>query len=313
LTALDSALRNKAGIVILILPQNDKQNQTQYANFKAVMDKNGMDSLCLCKTKLKQKHDKLDPYSPTSNMANYAYNVGMKLNIRHGNANHSLAGNHFDILPKGANGNHDTLILGADVIHPGVSSIDGTQSIAALVGSVDGRYAKYLGSARMQKYNKTARSIEVIDNTNRRAMARERLDAWKRENGRYPVNIVYYLDGVGDSQFSQVYEKEVAMIREAHNDSVKGTAQSKSKVKVTTMVVVKRHNVRLYPSASGDMINTGNCLPGPVVDSGITHPYNFDFFLISHEGAPRNHARIALRCPPKRDGLQRNRYSRLDA
>jgi hypothetical protein len=125
LTAIDSAVRNKAGIVILILPKNNKQNQTQYANFKAVMDKNGMDSLCLCETKLKQKHDKLDPYSPTSNMANYAYNVGMKLNIRLGNTNHSLAGNHFGTLPKDANGNHDTLILGADVIHPGVSSIDG--------------------------------------------------------------------------------------------------------------------------------------------------------------------------------------------
>jgi eukaryotic translation initiation factor 2C len=50
------------------------------------------------------------------------------------------------------------------------------------------------------------------------------------------------------------------------------------------VVVIKRHNVRLYLSASGEMSNTGNCLPGTVVDSGITHPYNFDFFLISHEG-----------------------------
>ena len=284
LTALESAARNKAGIVILILPRNDKLNQIQYANFKAVMHKRGMDSLCLCERKLQQNHDKLDPYSPTSDMANYAHNVGMKLNIRLGNTNHSLPANHFNILPKDAEGNYDTLVLGADVIHPGVSAIDGTPSIAALVGSVDGRYGKYLGSLRMQKYNKTARSTEVIDDTNMRAMARERLDAWKKESGRYPGNILYYRDGVGDSQFTQVLEKEVAMIREAYQISVKGTAQAKREVTITTVVVVKRHNVRLYPSASGETSNTGNCLPGTVVDSGITHPYNFDFFLISHEG-----------------------------
>jgi hypothetical protein len=81
----------------------------------------------------------------------------------------------------------------------------------------------------MQKYNKTARSTEVIDNTNMRAMARERLEAWKKENGRYPGHILYYRDGVGDSQFNQVLEKEVAMIREAHNDMSK--VQHKARVR----------------------------------------------------------------------------------
>lgn len=51
-------------------------------------------------------------------------------------------------------------------------------------------------------------------------------------------------------------------------------------VQVTAVVVTKRHHTRLYPINEK---NPGkNCPPGTVVDSGITHPYYFDFYLQSH-------------------------------
>lgn len=136
---------------------------------------------------------------------------------------------------------------------------------------------------RMQKYDPTVASKEIIDNDKMRAMARERLESWKNANGRFPSNILYYRDGVSESQFSQVLDNEVQMIRDAHTDVVHNTSQASSELKVTAVVVVKRHNVRLYPRNPDRTSDKDNCLPGTVVDRGTTHPYNFDFFLISHD------------------------------
>ena len=206
-----------------------------------------------------------------------------ELNVRLGNTNHSIESTNFDVLPKDSNGHCDTIILGADVVHPGVSSVDGTPSVAALVGSVDSNYDKYLGSMRMQKYDPSVKSTEVIDQQNMQAMARERLEAWTKVNNRYPGNIIYYRDDVSESQFEDVHRKEVQAIRDACTDSVKGTPQAKTHLKITALVVVKRHNTRLYPSTAAHKSSTGNCQPGTVVDSGITHPHNFDFYLLSHD------------------------------
>lgn len=40
------------------------------------------------------------------------------------------------------------MIMGADVTHPTVASPDGMPSIAAVVGSVDKEFGKFLGSMR---------------------------------------------------------------------------------------------------------------------------------------------------------------------
>ena len=286
--AVADAVKTKPSIVIMILKDKNKTYLSWYALFKSLMDQNyGLPSLCLSLKKLRDKNKFKDgkplPADEKSNVANYAYNVGMKLNIRLGNTNHSIESTNFDVLPKDTNDNCDTLILGADVVHPGVSSVDGTPSIAALVGSVDGDFAKYLGSMRKQKYVKGTMSTEIIDSQNMRAMARERLQAWHEVNNRYPSHILYYRDGVGDSQFDDVVNKEVEAIRDAYTDVVQKTPQANSSPKISAVVVVKRHNTRLYPTPNGSKSKTGNCQPGTVVDSSITHPHNFDFFLTSHD------------------------------
>lgn len=286
--AVSEAVHKRPSIVIMVLPNNNKKYQSHYALFKSMMDQDsGIPSLCLNSKKLGSKNRPLahraQPTDERSDIANYAYNVGMKLNIRLGNANHSIETDAFEMFPKNQHGAIDTLILGADVIHPAARRIKGVASIAAVVGSVNGDFAKYRGSMRIQPYDPTKESKEIIDDANMEAMARERLDAWKNVNNRYPGNILYYRDGVGDSQFNDVLNKEVEMIRAAYKKAVHKTPQADQKLKITTVVVIKRHNVQLYPSEKGRKTDTGNCLPGTVVDSGITHPYNFDFFLVSHD------------------------------
>lgn len=140
----------------------------------------------------------------------------------------------------------------------------------------------------MQAYNPdnpVAGSVEIVGERQMREMTRERLKMWKRVNGRFPGNILYYRDGVSESQFDKVLTKEVRAISGAYQDET----QTNNEVKITAVVGVKRHNVRLYPLQSNNQWASGtdNCLPGTVVDIGITHPYNFDFFLISHDGLQR--------------------------
>lgn len=55
--------------------------------------------------------------------------------------------------------------------------------------------------------------------------------------------------------------------------------------KITYMTALKRHHTRFFPmkqtEASGKSFNV---MPGTVVDQKITHPFEFDFFMVSHHG-----------------------------
>lgn len=291
-TAVQAALVSQPSLVIIILPQKDKANLAKYSLFKTVMEQQeGLPSLCLCSSKLassanaRYKGGSAEPQQPDSAFAGYARNVGLKLNVRLGNVNHSLQQANFNVLPQTA-GNTDTIILGADVIHPGVLSVEGTPSIAALVGSIDGEYGKYLGSMRRQPYDKASQSKEIVDDNNMKAMVEERLNAWKAQQGRFPANILYYRDGVGDSQFDTLRTTEIRMIRAAYQTVVANTSQAGVQPCITAVVVSKRHNVRFYPDTgrASEKSSTSNCRPGTVVDTGVTSPYFFDFYLLSQHG-----------------------------
>ncbi|KAF2765418.1 stem cell self-renewal protein Piwi, partial [Teratosphaeria nubilosa] len=199
-------------------------------------------------------------------------NVALKLNIRLGNVNHVLSAPTYKDLALSSE--LDTIILGADVIHPGAGATKGTPSIAAVVGSVHEHFAEYFGSMRRQ-------NREIIEDEKMQAMVVERLNAWaKLHDGRYPTNIIYYRDGVGDSQIRKLRTTEIPQIRYSFEQ----------KCKVTAVVVTKRHNLRIYPDPKAgeagkiETSTSGNCQAGTVVDHAITTPYHFDFYLVSHHG-----------------------------
>ena len=50
------------------------------------------------------------------------------------------------------------------------------------------------------------------------------------------------------------------------------------------MVLKRRHHTRCFPIDRKDSDRTGNCFPGTVVETTITHPFEFDFYLQSHPG-----------------------------
>jgi eukaryotic translation initiation factor 2C len=114
-------------------------------------------------------------------------------------------------------------------------------------------------------------------------MVRERIQAWMKNHGdQPPANIIYFRDGVGDSQYAQVKAEELPEITAAFN-----VAAPNHTVRLTALVVVKRHHTRFYSIAQEDTHGKekeANCKPGTLVDQIVTSPYFTDFFLQSHTG-----------------------------
>ncbi|CAI8054156.1 Protein argonaute-2 (Fragment) [Geodia barretti] len=162
--------------------------------------------------------------------------------------------------------------MGADVTHPAPGS--SKPSIAALVASMDVHATLYRADTRIQKSRQ-----EII--TDMKVMAKDMLEAfWRNNNGAKPEHILFYRDGVSEGQFQQVLEKELKQLQEACE-----AMEHDYRPPITFVVVQKRHHARLFPVDYGDKCGkSGNVPAGTTVDSGITHPTDHDFYLVSHAG-----------------------------
>ena len=145
-----------------------------FGDFKRTAEtRHGLQTICIAakaaNDSKNRKHPKTGKFQNL--LPQFMGNVSMKLNLKLGNINHSfeLSETLRDLLfvqpevPKqeGAVATMaqpadlknkkivDTMILGGDVSHPLKGSAD--PSIAAIVGSVDKYFAKYLGSVRYQQ------------------------------------------------------------------------------------------------------------------------------------------------------------------
>uniref|UniRef100_A0A3Q3JD61 Eukaryotic translation initiation factor 2C 4 n=1 Tax=Monopterus albus TaxID=43700 RepID=A0A3Q3JD61_MONAL len=164
------------------------------------------------------------------------------------------------------------IFLGADVTHPPAG--DGKKpSIAAVVGSMDGHPSRYCATVREQLF-----SQEVIqDLTN---MVRELLIQFYKSTRFKPTRIIYYRGGVSEGQMKQVAWPELIAIRKACI-----SLEEDYRPGITYIVVQKRHHTRLFCSDKAERVGkSGNVPAGTTVDSTITHPSEFDFYLCSHAG-----------------------------
>lgn len=265
------------GIAILVFPEDNPVQREKYAQFRVVADQTlGVPSLVFSeKRMLSIVGNKSNPEDIVRSLVPYMTSNIMKINTRLGNENPRV-----DALTS----LKDTLVLGADLVHPKQSNPLDVPSIACLVGSTDKHFATFYGSAR-----RTAHRLEIIDRESMVSMASERIRAWSNANDKaLPSKILYYRDGTGQSQYSDILRTEVAAIREAflkvQNEPSTAFTSKKTKLKLTGIVVVKRHTTRFYPSnpSCSKLALKENCVPGTVVDSHITSPYYFDFYLQSH-------------------------------
>jgi len=92
--------------------------------------------------------------------------------------------------------------------------------------------------------------------------------------------MIIYRDGVSDGQFNEVLNEELTSIRQACFELSAGFRPS-----ITFIVVQKRHHTRFFCSSVANSVGRAkNVPPGTTVDTNITHPVNYDFYLCSHMG-----------------------------
>jgi eukaryotic translation initiation factor 2C len=241
----------------------------------------------------------------------------MKFNLKGRGSNHAVQEGHLasilqSVSQPQAKGS-DTIIIGADVAHPTGSARPGCPSIAAVVGSTDDHYLHYPGSMRLQ-ISRQEFITELGD------MVKERLIDWaEKHNQTLPANMLFYRDGVSESQYKCVRESEIPQLKTAYQIAYEyfGGSGPAPPFKLTFIVVGKRHNTRFFTdetcqenSFRSDLMNkelrnkvalaeeegqefidrggktsrmNHNLLPGMVVDRVIVHPYSNDFFLQSHK------------------------------
>uniref|UniRef100_A0A0N4Z625 Protein argonaute-1 n=1 Tax=Parastrongyloides trichosuri TaxID=131310 RepID=A0A0N4Z625_PARTI len=194
-------------------------------------------------------------------------NLCLKMNVKLGGVNSIL-------LPsvRPSIFNEPVIFLGADITHPPAGD-SRKPSIAAVVGSMDAHPSRYAATVRVQQHRH-----EIISDM--AYMVRELLIQFYKNTHFKPTRIVLYRDGISEGQFLNVLQYELRAIREACMTLEKGYQPG-----ITYIAVQKRHHTRLFAVDKKDQVGKAqNIPPGTTVDSGITHPLEYDFFLCSHAG-----------------------------
>ena len=199
----------------------------------------------------------------------YISNVCMKVNAKLGGVTAEAKGLTNTILSK--DGTKRIMCIGADVSHaaPGSESA----SMAAIAVSLDRACTKYAALCETNGHR-----LEIITTDNINTLLPPMVNKWRETvgAGQVPDEIFYFRDGVSEGQYRHVLDQELRDLK-AYFKSI-----NPSKVpKFLVIIASKRHHVRFFPpQGQGD--RNGNPIPGTLVEKGVTHPFEFDFYLCSH-------------------------------
>ncbi|KAL4667095.1 hypothetical protein H8959_005784 [Pygathrix nigripes] len=194
-------------------------------------------------------------------------NLCLKINVKLGGINNILVPHQRSAVFQ-----QPVIFLGADVTHPPAG--DGKKpSITAVVGSMDAHPSRYCATVRVQRPRQ-----EIIEDLS--YMVRELLIQFYKSTRFKPTRIIFYRDGVPEGQLPQILHYELLAIRDACIKLEKDYQPG-----ITYIVVQKRHHTRLFCADKNERIGkSGNIPAGTTVDTNITHPFEFDFYLCSHAG-----------------------------
>ena len=213
----------------------------------------------------------------------------LKINSKLAGTNHKLERNS---RPKMFS--EPVMILGADVTHAAAQFKGQKPSIAAVVGSVDpSAHMQYEVEIRVQETEQNEEMIQDMEN-----IVKKLLHKFERIARQRPKRLIMFRDGVSEGQFQSVMARELLAIRAACSRLGDGSY----KPPISYIVVQKRHHTRsvsvnqcherqsyqfffrFFPADNNKYYKNGNALAGTVVDQGINHPTEGDFYLLSHEG-----------------------------
>lgn len=261
LKKIQKAAANNLQLLICVMEKRHKG----YADLKRIAETNvGVVSQCCLFPNL----GKLNPQ--------FLANLALKINAKVGGCTVALYNSLPSQIPRLFHSDEPVIFMGADVTHPHPLD-DFSPSVAAVVGSMNWPETnKYASRMRSQTHRQ-----EIIQDLG--AMVKELLDDFYQEARKLPKRIIFFRDGVSETQFYKVLQEELRAIQEACS------RYPGYRPLITFAVVQKRHHTRLFhcetdESSIQNQFYGENIPPGTVVDTVITHPKEFDFYLCSHWG-----------------------------
>ena len=156
-----------------------------------------------------------------------------------------------------------TMICGLDVFH---ATNLGKKSVLALSASINNSATIYWSTCVVQDDVGQEASNNLCKGMSGAC------EAFKKANGAYPAQIIFYRDGVGEGQVEGICRAEINQIKQALG------GLSLADTKLMYINTSKRVNTRLF---GGDVGRFANPLPGTVVDAQITDKDVYEFYLVS--------------------------------
>ena len=142
-------VRPKPKIVLVMLSNGDRH---VYSGLKHLCDVFlDVATVCVHAGKIRKEKGQLQFFA----------NVALKFNIKLGGVNHELAERNMAWLNA-----EPTMLVGMDVTHPGVGTVRGTPSVAAVVASTDRRMGQFPASLRIQESKKEVRWLHSLPRWN---------------------------------------------------------------------------------------------------------------------------------------------------
>ncbi|XP_074605231.1 protein argonaute-4-like [Brevipalpus obovatus] len=251
------------------------KNDTIYRDIKQIGDKDlGLNTQCIISKNLKKVVDSKSYFILT--------NLLMKFNTKLG----GIACKINSPISSSILNDRQTLIIGADVTHPGEKVV---YSIAAAVGSMSSDRTQYSSDVRVQtepKQEIIGEFKQMVANLIRMETRKLMEETGEREIEKVlPKRVIIYRDGVSDGQFGSILKEEFEQIKLAFEFVQEKLRLGYSyRPKVTFIVVQKRQRTRFFPiDKTGSVSANGNIASGTIVnDTIVQNSDDTDFFLCSH-------------------------------
>ncbi|KAL9079521.1 MAG: hypothetical protein Q9157_001579 [Trypethelium eluteriae] len=204
--------------------------------------------------------------------AQYISNVCMKFNAKLGGYTTRAVG--VKNNDKFGSFNKATLIMGADVSHAAPGS--DVPSTACMTFSLNLLCTRYAAAIDVNGHR-----VEIIATSNIEKFMKPMITGWASNlnMGRLPESLIYFRDGVSEGQYHQVINEEIHDIKNLLKEINPNTT-----TKITVIVATKRHHIRFFPDHNDRVAadRNGNAVPGTLVQTGCTSPFEYDFYLCAH-------------------------------
>ncbi|CAG8513263.1 10347_t:CDS:10 [Cetraspora pellucida] len=231
-----------AQLIICIIPRKQQEEDCLYAKIKRICYLElGIMNQCILTKGLKDNRRLRQVFN----------NMALKINAKLNGENSRLADGQLDFKCERAH-----MVFAADVYHPSRDDKKkGRPSVSAICGSMNDTLTEYCCRYRMNE--KLRHDVDIIENLNDMVLE---LFEQRKTRGLLPDQIIFYRDGVGETQFETVIADELEPLLVALENYYK--SENLPPPKLTFMIIQKRHHASQTGTARSGfyhvILNQGN-------------------------------------------------------